>query len=258
VIRRLIEKRINSLVEKVLSQRKDEINTRIETELETYENEKKILIVNKQEENDRIVLEKEQLIKNANEEKQALLKELSVRKDEIDSYIKNQLDIYESDKKKIISDNRVILDKLISEKESLIRKVEAEKSKLSETLNIVNQNLTAQDIWLKLWQLAFDKAMDVCWDLTKETTKKTIDVVKNKAVREANEKTQEIIETNNLNIENKLKDMDLNKMSVLNARNESHKNYLIYNRNGDKKREQYYLGQLDLIERILNEKNNSS
>ncbi len=203
MIKKLIEKRINSFVEKVLSERKVEINTRITKELELYEEERKKILSEKREQ----------------------LKSLDIE-----------------------------LESGITDKNNLILKINEEKSRLSDTLNIVNQNLTAHDIWMKLWTVAFDKAMDVCWDLQKDNAKKLVSLVKDDTSRELQLKTQEIIDNHNKNVEKQLENMDLNKMSILNAHNEAHKNYLIYNKTGDRTREAFYNGQLELIRRILNEK----
>ena len=202
MIKRLIEKRINSFVEKVLSERKEEINQRIAKDINLYEAEQKELLI----------IKKELLSKHTKE-----------------------------------------LDNAISEKDNLIKNIEVEKSRLSETLNIVNQNLTAHDIWMKLWTVAFDKAMDVCWGLQKENTKKIATLVKSDTEKELQLRTQEIIDNHNKNVEAQLKNMNLNKMSVLNAKEEAYKKYLIYNKAGDKIKESYYTGQLELIERVLND-----
>ena len=203
MIKKLIEKRINLFVEKVLSERKEEINNRIAKELELYEAEKK-----------KTISEKTEQLKSLNAE----------------------------------------LDNGIIDKNNLIIKINEEKSRLSETLSIVNQNLTAHDIWMKLWTVAFDKAMDICWGLQKDNTKKVVSLAKEDVLKELQLRTQEVIDNHNKNVEAQLRDMNLNKMSVLNAKEEAYKKYLIYNKAGDKTKEAYYTGQLELIERILNEK----
>lgn len=203
MIKKLIENRINSFVEKVLSERKDEINSRITKEINLYEAEQEKAVA----------LKKEGFSKSSSE-----------------------------------------LDTLILEKDNLIKRIDEEKSRLSNTLNIVNQNLTAHDIWMKLWTIAFDKAMDICWDLQKDNTKKLIEITRQRALEETRENTQSVIENHNKNVEEQLKNMNINKMSIINARNEAYKSYLIYNKTGDKAREAFYDGQLDLIERILNDK----
>jgi hypothetical protein len=97
--------------------------------------------------------------------------------------------------------------------------------------------------------------MDRCWDLEKDNVKKIVDLTKSEAEKTARLDTQKIIESHDKRIEEELKNMDVNKMAILNAKKEAHENFLRYSRAKEDKRSAFFDGQLKLIERILNGKN---
>jgi hypothetical protein len=176
------------------------------------------------------------------------------RKIEITLAIDKELDDFKARQKEIFEAKKKEIKDIVLETDGIKEKVLIERNKVSQTLDILRQNLTAEEIWLKLWSVAFDKAMDICWDLTKDKTKEIMALVEDKAYTKSKQEMQEIINKRDAEVEEKLKSLDINKQAILNAKEEANKFYLIYDRNKDQMKKQYYKGQVDLIGRFLNEK----
>ena len=182
--------------------------------------------------------------------------EVAKRKLEIEERLRieeNKLKISYAEK---LAELNALNDKLnnqIKEVERTRQNAEAEQKRLWERLDILRDNLNTEQVWMKLWESAFSKAVDVIWGIFKKETLHLIDLAKIDTYAEVEKKLS-------TQFDKKLGDIIAKSIDIVNVplllklKEEAHKQYLIFEKVKDATQMQFYLGQLKLIEEVLNEK----
>lgn len=147
------------------------------------------------------------------------------------------------------------LNRQIQEVERVRLNAETEQKRLWERLDILKDNLNTEDVWLKLWECAYSKAVDVVWEIFKKETLRLIELAKENNQEEIEKKFQEQYEAKLQSLIKESSDI-INVPLFLLKKEEANKGYLEANKRKDGAKEQFFLGQLKLIEEI--KKNDSS
>ncbi len=66
----------------------------------------------------------------------------------------------------------------ISELERVRNKAESEEKRLWERLDILRDNLNTEEVWLKLWEMAYSKAVDAVWAINQKETLHLIELAR--------------------------------------------------------------------------------
>ena len=154
---------------------------------------------------------------------------------------------------KLASLNELImqLNIQIEETKRVRIKSEEEQKLLWERLDILRDNLNSEQVWLKIWEMAYSKATDKVWEIMKSETTHLIELAKKNTYNQAVENLSKIYEQKIADI---LKNSTekVNVALLLDKKEEFTRNYLTCQRGKDKERENYFQGKIDLIEELLN------
>ncbi len=120
-----------------------------------------------------------------------IAKEVNVRRAEIQVGISSLDSIYEKRKKEYevkiadIDSLKVRAETQISELERIRVKAEEEQKLLWERLDILRDNLNTEDVWMKLWEMAYSKATDAVWLVLQKEMLHLADLAENRAYLKA-------------------------------------------------------------------------
>jgi hypothetical protein len=120
-----------------------------------------------------------------------IAKEVDARRAEIQVGISALDSIYEVRKKEYevkIADIDVLKSKVETELKELERiriKSEDEQKLLWERLDILRDNLNTEDVWMKLWEMAYSKATDAVWLVLQKEMLHLADLAENRAYLKA-------------------------------------------------------------------------
>ena len=190
----------------------------------------------------------------------------------VDLEVKSQRETIEKRLSKSLGDMDLIYrekkthyDNLLVDLENLTQKVnvqleelkrirdnaDIEQKRLWERLDILRDSFTADQIWSKLWECAYSKAIDAVWPILEKEMPHLIELAENKAYLKA--KT-EIEEDYKLRIEGLVKEAkgeDISRVKILVLRSEIHEKMLLANRNKSTDLENRYNAQLEFIKSII-------
>lgn len=120
-----------------------------------------------------------------------IAKEVNVRRAEIQVGISSLDSIYEKRKKEYevkiadIDSLKIRTETQISELERIRVKAEEEQKLLWERLDILRDNLNTEDVWMKLWEMAYSKATDAVWLVLQKEMLHLADLAENRAYLKA-------------------------------------------------------------------------
>lgn len=143
----------------------------------------------------------------------------------------------------------------ISELSEIRCNAELTQKQLWERLDILRDGLQTEQIWMKLWECAYSKAVDTVWSVLKKETIRLIELAKEDGYKEAEERLAK-------QYENKLNDIiskcenDINIPLIFKRKEKVTLDYLHAQKCKDSRMENYYLGQKEFIEEICDGKNN--
>lgn len=133
------------------------------------------------------------------------------------------------------------------------QKCEVSQKELWDKLDILKDNLNTEQIWMKLWECAFSKAVDVVWSILKNEAVVLSGYAKTDGYKEAEDRLSKLYE-NKLNDVIEKSNKDINVALILKRKEEADSKYLHFNKCKDSRMESYYLGQKELIEEVFNDK----
>ncbi len=145
------------------------------------------------------------------------------------------------------------LETLIKDVERVKFRAEDEQKRLWERLDILRDSLNADQIFSKLWGMAYSKAVDVVWDLFKEETKHLVTLSKQDGYNQG-ELSSKTSYDRKLNELIKSSTDGVNIPLLFKRRDEANEKYLVSQKSKDIPRESFYKGQIELIEEITNGK----
>lgn len=79
-------------------------------------------------------------------------------------------------------------------------KAEEEQKRLWERLDILKDNLNTEDVWVKLWECAFSKAIDFIWPVLQKETQHLVELVEKQAYIKAESEFKNEVETRMANL----------------------------------------------------------
>ena len=118
---------------------------------------------------------------------QIIAKEVDKRRGEIQCGIVELDSIYNGRKKEYevkIADIDVLKAKVeaeLKELECIRIKSEEEQKRLWERLDILRDNLNTEDVWIKLWEMAYSKAVDAVWPILQKEMLHMVELAEQRA-----------------------------------------------------------------------------
>lgn len=185
-------------------------------------------------------------------------KEVARRKIEIEEKIKEETLKIENDNKEKLSQLTSLNNSLtfqIEEVKHTREKAEAEQKRLWERLNIIQDNLNTEKIYVSIWECAFSKAVDLVWDVMESKVKDLIELARKEAYEETEKHLTLINEKRLQDIISKSKD-DINVPLLFKKKEIAKEEFLKADRIGNAKDKSFYEGQLELLKEVINEKTN--
>ena len=120
-----------------------------------------------------------------------IAREVEKRRNEIQIGI-SELDVIYTERKKEyevkIADIDVLKSKVETELKELERiriKAEEEQKRLWERLDILRDNLNTEDVWIKLWEMAYSKATDAVWVILQKEMLHLVELAEQRAYLKA-------------------------------------------------------------------------
>jgi hypothetical protein len=107
--------------------------------------------------------------------------EIAAQKEVETSLGQYQLKVLELDNFKQKAENE------LSDLKSIRERANQEQKEIWEKLNILRDNLNTQDVWVKLWECAYSKAVDAVWSILQRETLHLVDLAEQRAYIKAKE-----------------------------------------------------------------------
>ncbi len=133
-------------------------------------------------------------------------------------------------------------------------KAEEEQKRLWDRLDILRDSLSADQVWSKLWALAYSKAVDVTWPILEKEIPHLVELAEQRAYLKAR---QEADDEYKLRLESLIKvagNENVSKLKILALKQEIHEKMLIANRAKSVDNENKCLGKLELIDILIGDK----
>ena len=139
----------------------------------------------------------------------------------------------------------------IQETQRIRNNAEEEQKKLWERLDILRDSFTADQIWSRLWECAYSKAIDAVWPILEKEIPHLIELAENRAYLKAK---QEVDNEYKIQLEGLIKiagGQEVPKLKILALKKEIHEKMLYANRVKNTDLESRYSAQLELIELLI-------
>ncbi len=186
-------------------------------------------------------IEKEYLARKFEIEERLRQEESRLRQEESRVWLAYQSKIDELNKL-----NTILHTKICEVKQSY-EKAEEEQKRLWERLDILRDNLNSEQVWMKVWECAFSKAVTVVWGIMKDKTVELIDL----AVKEKEEETKDkLTKLFHVELDVIREGGQINKPLLLIRREELHKAFLAAERSKDQGKMTCYKAQMEIVDEI--------
>lgn len=160
----------------------------------------------------------------------------------------------EYSKNKEIYDSKIVEVKGLTQELQRVRlKAETAQEQLWDRLDILRDSFTADQIWSKLWESAYSKAVDVVWPMLEKEMPRLVELAEARAYLKAK---QEAIEDYRIQIDGLIKEtegQEVSKLKIVSLRKDIHERMLVANRNKNTDLENKCQAQLDLINILIGE-----
>lgn len=178
-------------------------------------------------------------------------KEFSRRKEELERMLREEessLRFIHSKKIEELNTLNSELSQKIQEVKKVRETAENEQKRLWERLDILRDNLNSEQVWMRLWESAFSKAVDVVWGLMKENTEKLIILAKEEKEKEVSEKLTSKFKQD---VERIFKSDKLNKELLSKKYDDLYEKFLEAERTKQKDKAMNYKAQMEILNEIL-------
>lgn len=166
-------------------------------------------------------------------------------------YLKNKA-IYDS-KIVEVKELTVKADIQTQELQRVRLKAETMQEQLWDRLDILRDSFTADQIWSKLWESAYSKAVDIVWPMLEKEMPRLVELAEDRAYLKAKKEAEENYRIQINGLIKETEGQEVSKLKIISLRKDIHERMLVANRNKNTDLENKCQAQLDLINILIGE-----